>query len=411
MAKKTPAPKSDSQSKPRKAAPKKESSGKATMKSTKPLPKKKVVKKKTATGKKTPSNTPKTTKKAPVRKSVTKKAVTKKAVPRKPPQEAVTKKAATEKAAAKKTTPKPAPRKKGPSKKASSKPVKKPVETAVTSDSKSTSVKQTSPTTTIRPRAGKSEAQNATETKAIPGIRRPSSMRGRTKAARRSAFTLDDVREIAKRNEKRESKVQQKTVPVGTSSTTTITDLNEIKQEKRVLGAASLADILGYNPGSKTPREDEEKRVPKKHIRYYRLLVELREHVNSELTLHTEDTLKRSSKEDSGDLSSYSQHIADAGTDTFDRDFALSLVSSEQEALHEVEEAINRIKTGTYGICELTGKPISKERLLAVPFARYSVESQAQMEKTTRRNVQRGGIFADATAEDGVQFVQDDSDD
>lgn len=406
MAKKTPAPKSDSQSKPRKAAPKKESSGKTTTKSTKQLPAKKVVKK-TATVKKASSDTPKTTKKAPVRKSVAKKSTTTKAATTK----AATKKSATKKPVAKKATPKPAPKKKAPSKKASSKPVKKPVKTVEASVSKSTSVKQTSTTTTIKPRAGKSEAKNADEAKAIPGIRRPSSMRGRAKAARRSAFTLDDVREIAKRNEKHESKAQQKTVPAETSSTTTITNLDEIKQEKRVLGAASLADILGYNPTSKTPKEDEEKRVPKKHIRYYRLLVELREHVNSELTLHTEDTLKRSSKEDSGDLSSYSQHIADAGTDTFDRDFALSLVSSEQEALHEVEEAIHRIKTGTYGICELTGKPISKERLMAVPFARYSVESQAQMEKTMRRNVQRGGIFADATAEDGARFVQDDSDD
>ncbi|RKX34893.1 MAG: hypothetical protein DRP71_05500 [Verrucomicrobia bacterium] len=234
-------------------------------------------------------------------------------------------------------------------------------------------------------------------------------MRGRPKAARRSTFTLDDVREIAKRNEKDASKIKKKAVSLEAISTKPV--LDEIKQENRVLGAASLADILGYDPGSKTPREDEEKKVPKKHLRYYRLLIQLREHVNSELSLHTEDTLKRSSKEDSGDLSAYSQHVADAGTDTFDRDFALSLVSNEQEALHEVEEAINRIRTGTYGICELTGRPISKERLLAVPFARYSVESQAQVEKTTRRNVQRGGIFADATAEDGAQFAQSDPDD
>jgi RNA polymerase-binding transcription factor DksA len=383
MAKKSPAKKSSSKSAPGKTAPKKTPPGKATKKSLSKSPAKKIVKKKTAPVKKA-------AKKAPDHKAVTKKAA-KKEVPSQ-------------------ATSKPASARKAPSKTAVSKPVKKPVKTADSSVSKSKPVKKKSTAVATRTRAGKTEGQNATKTEAAPGIRLTSSMKGRVKKVRRSAFTLDDVREIAKRNEKNESKAQPKSVPVETTPTTTIPDLNEIKQEKRVLGAASLADILGYNPDSKTPREDEEKRVPKKHIRYYRLLIQLREHVNSELTLHTEDTLKRSSKEDSGDLSGYSQHIADAGTDTFDRDFALSLVSSEQEALHEVEEAINRIKTGTFGICELTGKPIAKERLLAVPFARYSVESQAQMEKTMRRNVQRGGIFADATAEDSARFTDDDSD-
>lgn len=393
MAKKTPAPKSGSQSKSKKSTPEK-ASGKVARKVTRKAPAEKTVKNKTATGRKTPSTPVKTARKTPVQKAVTKKAPEKKA-----PNKAITRSA---------------PKKKAPSKKAASKPakklIKKPVRTADTLVSKSTPVKTKSPPSATSSLAKKPGSQNTTETKTTSaGIRRPSSMRGRPKAARRSTFTLDDVREIAKRNEKDASKIKKKAVSLEAISTKPV--LDEIKQENRVLGAASLADILGYDPGSKTPREDEEKKVPKKHLRYYRLLIQLREHVNSELSLHTEDTLKRSSKEDSGDLSAYSQHVADAGTDTFDRDFALSLVSNEQEALHEVEEAINRIRTGTYGICELTGRPISKERLLAVPFARYSVESQAQVEKTTRRNVQRGGIFADATAEDGAQFAQSDPDD
>ncbi|MND02405.1 hypothetical protein D3C83_217810 [compost metagenome] len=61
-------------------------------------------------------------------------------------------------------------------------------------------------------------------------------------------------------------------------------------------------------------------------------------------------------------------------------------------------------------MCELTGKPIDKERLVAVPFARYSVESQAEVEKMRRRTAQRAGLFADATGEDGARVVQDDAD-
>ncbi len=87
--------------------------------------------------------------------------------------------------------------------------------------------------------------------------------------------------------------------------------------------------------------------------------------------------------------------MADAGTDTFDRDFALSLVSSEQEALSEVEAAIKRIKNGTYGTCEQTGKPIAKERLLAVPFTRYSAEAQKEIEKTRYRTRSQAGLFGE----------------
>ena len=102
---------------------------------------------------------------------------------------------------------------------------------------------------------------------------------------------------------------------------------------------------------------------------------------------------------------------ADAGTDTFDRDFALSLVSSEQDALNEIEEAIQRMKDGTYGICEVSGKAINKERLAAVPFARYSIEGQKEYEKNNRRKVDRsvGGIFSDTS--DAPKISSDDDED
>jgi RNA polymerase-binding transcription factor DksA len=174
--------------------------------------------------------------------------------------------------------------------------------------------------------------------------------------------------------------------------------------------AASLADILGFNPSNaeKAPAEDvDAESVPEKFRRFYKLLLELRSHVLESLGQHSEETLKRSAKEDAGDLSGYGQHMADAGTDTFDRDFALSLVSSEQEALSEVDAAIKRVRDGTYGICELTGKPISKDRLLVVPFTRYSAEAQKELEKTKHRSIQRAGIFADTTTEEGGKIAEE----
>ncbi len=166
--------------------------------------------------------------------------------------------------------------------------------------------------------------------------------------------------------------------------------------------AASLMDILGFNPHEKKKpkwQEYDSSRVSKKFMPFFKALVALRHHVQEGLELHTQDTLKRSSKDDSGDLSGYSQHIADAGTDTFDRDLALSLVSNEQDLLYEIDEAIHRIFDGTYGVCEITGETIGKERLLAVPFTRFSLQGQKEHEKVQRQSVQRGAIFSEIETE------------
>jgi RNA polymerase-binding transcription factor DksA len=73
--------------------------------------------------------------------------------------------------------------------------------------------------------------------------------------------------------------------------------------------------------------------------------------------------------------------LADAGTETFLRDFSLGMASNYQEMLEEVNDAIQRIAAGTYGICERTGKSIPRARLNAVPWARFTVEAEADMEK------------------------------
>jgi RNA polymerase-binding transcription factor DksA len=74
-------------------------------------------------------------------------------------------------------------------------------------------------------------------------------------------------------------------------------------------------------------------------------------------------------------------HQGDAGSDAYDRDFALSVLAKEQDALYEIEEALRRIERGAYGVCELSGEPIPQARLEAIPFARLTVECQAQWEK------------------------------
>lgn len=87
------------------------------------------------------------------------------------------------------------------------------------------------------------------------------------------------------------------------------------------------------------------------------------------------------SRAEGSEASAFGMHQADAGSDAYDRDFALSLLSQEQDALYEIEEALRRLDLGTYGICEVSGKPIPHARLEALPFARLTVECQSAVEK------------------------------
>ncbi len=85
-----------------------------------------------------------------------------------------------------------------------------------------------------------------------------------------------------------------------------------------------------------------------------------------------------------GEASAFGMHQADAGSDAYDRDFALSLLSQEQDSLYEIDQALKRVDGGSYGVCEMSSKPIPKARLEALPFTRYTVECQAEIEKRSR---------------------------
>jgi len=73
--------------------------------------------------------------------------------------------------------------------------------------------------------------------------------------------------------------------------------------------------------------------------------------------------------------------LAEVGTDSFERETALTLAKTETERLYEIDEALRRIQDGAYGICEGTGKPIPKKRLEAYPTARYCIEYQEKIEE------------------------------
>src|SRR5215211_3219334 len=108
-------------------------------------------------------------------------------------------------------------------------------------------------------------------------------------------------------------------------------------------------------------------------------LLQLRDAVVDSMAGVAQGTLR--SRAEGSEASAFGMHQADAGSDAYDRDFALSLLSQEQDALYEIDEALKRIDGGTYGVCEMSGEKIAQARLEALPFARYTVECQAQYER------------------------------
>lgn len=164
---------------------------------------------------------------------------------------------------------------------------------------------------------------------------------------------------------------------------------------------ATAASILG-RPMKKNGDAIETKKVKPEWQKFYNNLIELRNQL-----LHQMSGL---AKESAQELPGYSLHMADSGTDNFDRDFALSLLSSDQDAVFEIEEALKRIERKTYGVCELTGKNIPRIRLEAIPWTRFTVEAQAQLEKDGALKSRRLGALGTVDSVGTVSDVETDDD-
>jgi RNA polymerase-binding transcription factor DksA len=133
----------------------------------------------------------------------------------------------------------------------------------------------------------------------------------------------------------------------------------------RAKGTPAAREMLGDSP----PGERIDPRWRKQLSR----LVNLRDYLLQGKHAQFKDAVEESP--------TFSMHMADAGTDSYDRDLALSMLSHQQNAVYEIEEALNRIRDGTYGVCEMTGKKIPAERLEAIPWTRFTAEAERTLEK------------------------------
>ena len=164
--------------------------------------------------------------------------------------------------------------------------------------------------------------------------------------------------------------------------------------------SATSAAILGRPMTRAGATQVDAKKIKQEWHAYYTCLLELREQLMNQMN--------GLAKESAQELPGYSLHMADSGTDNFDRDFALSLLSADQDSVYEIEEALKRIEKKTFGVCELTGKTIPKARLEAIPWTRFTVDAQAQLEKDGALKSRRIGALGTV---DGGNVAEVETDD
>jgi len=181
-----------------------------------------------------------------------------------------------------------------------------------------------------------------------------------------------------------------------------VTDKKKItKAPARKPVLATAAAILGRTGVQPKSRRNGDVKIKAEWQVFYDRLLELRDQLQRQMN--------GLAKESAQEMAGYSLHMADSGTDNFDRDFALSLLSSDQDAIYEIEEALKRIEKGTYGMCELTNKPIPRARLEAIPWTRFTVAAQAQLEKDGALRQRRLGALGSVDSV-GVTEVEADDD-
>lgn len=329
MAKKAATSKSTKKKTTKAPASRKSSAAKTTKKSTS----KKVTSKKAPAKKAAAAKSPASKKSAATKKPATKKPAAKKPAPKK-----ASEKVADKKAPLKKTTKKAAERKP-----TSRKPSRKPSNKAGT---KAPASVESAPVEATPAPAAKSPKKSST---GKSGSSKPLSAKAAAKERWKGSYTSD------------------------------ITD--SISAATRLAAAAGLRPL--HERQTTAAATEEYKKLTKTPFkkrdldRYKAILLDKRRQVTGDVTdMETEALVGRGS----GSLSKLPQHMADAGSDTYDQTLNLDLASSQRKLLKEIDDALARIENKTYGVCELLGKPIRKERLDNTPWARYSIEAARRVE-------------------------------
>tara|TARA_B100000315_G_C14530811_1_gene566064 strand:+ start:359 stop:835 length:477 start_codon:yes stop_codon:yes gene_type:complete len=153
-----------------------------------------------------------------------------------------------------------------------------------------------------------------------------------------------------------------------------------------IKGGLNMAKVsLKKTTVKKKTTKNSKKRFNKKELTLYReKLLNLKDDILNQINDIAKETFRKTQKEMSGDNSGYGLHIADAASDNYERDFNLDLVAGERKIVFQIDAALKRIDEGSYGICKVSGKPIKKARLKAIPYASCTKKCQEQIEKENK---------------------------
>jgi RNA polymerase-binding transcription factor DksA len=139
-------------------------------------------------------------------------------------------------------------------------------------------------------------------------------------------------------------------------------------------------------PDSRSDEKSEEAPLPKSYLdaeeleRFKELLLKKRAEICGDVRSLTDEALNRSGNSH-GDQSTMPIHMADLGTDNWEQEFTLGLIANEQAVVREIDEALERVRNQTYGMCLATHKRITKARLRAKPWAKYCIEYERAREE------------------------------
>lgn len=143
---------------------------------------------------------------------------------------------------------------------------------------------------------------------------------------------------------------------------------------------------LGQHGGLAQPAMAEMPKSPfkKEELDQFRqLLLKKRHELVGDVKTMEDQALQGSS----GSLSNMPSHLAEQGSEAYDQSLSLDLAAADRKIIREIDDALKRIDEGTYGICELTGKPIKIDRLRELPWARYSIEAAREIERQSMRPI------------------------
>ncbi len=239
--------------------------------------------------------------------------------------------------------------------------------------------------TTKKTTTAKAKPKAATRTKKKVAGSKASA--GKTKAAtpKRAAPKSSGSRKTAKKAAPKKAKTTKK-APAGSSRSAK----SAATRRKKAATAETVPPKAALKSGVKG--------LSQKQLSHFRdKLLSEKQRVLEEMGEIASSTLKKSISDQSGENSRYSYHLGDVASLSYGREFSMGLAERQQKYLEQIDDALQRIDDGTYGICKVTGELIPVERLEEVPIAKYSVRGKELLEQQRRhgydeRRMQAPGV-------------------